>query len=151
MKKEQNKARAQIINKIKLTLPAISENEALARQIICSFASRLDPTTAELSDLRIIISEAVTNCVVHAYKGSAGDIYISGTIYSDRHIKLVIKDKGCGISDIEKSMEPFFTTDTDTERGGMGLPIMKELSSSFKLRSTVGHGTVLTVTKKLSD
>lgn len=136
------------LNKIQLTLPAISENEGLSRQILCSFAAQLDVTTSEIGDLRIIISEAVTNCVVHAYPGSVGIIYISASIYDDKSIKIRIRDKGCGIADLERCMQPFYTTDPAGERGGMGMPIMKELSDRFSVRSAVGKGTSVTLVKK---
>ena len=136
------------INKIEIKIPALSKNESLARQIVCSFASQLDPTVEEIGDLRVIISEAVTNCVVHAYRLSGGYIYISAGLYDDNSIKIRIRDTGCGIKDIEKCMQPFFTTDPAGERGGMGLPIMKELSDKFKVVSTSGKGTTVTLCKK---
>ena len=85
----------------KLEIPALSENEAFARQVICAFAARLDPTIEELSDLRVIVSEAVTNCVVHAYKGCEGMIQITVRINEKGILKVKIRDKGCGIADIE--------------------------------------------------
>ena len=135
------------MNSIRVELPARSQNESLARQIICSFAAAIDPTLEELGELRIIISEAVTNCVVHAYRGTSGDIYISASLYNDRTLKIKIKDRGCGIDDIEKCMEPFYTTDEAGERGGMGFAIMKELSDSLSVHSKPGRGTTVTLVK----
>ena len=140
--------KAKELNKIEIKLPALSQNESLARQIICSFASQLDPTTSEISDLRVIISEAVTNCVVHAYRHTSGYIYISAVIFDSNSIRIKIRDKGCGIEDIKSSLEPFFTTDPAGERGGMGFPIMKELSDRFSVRSAPGKGTCVTLFKK---
>ena len=136
------------LNKIQIKLPAISQNEGLSRQILCSFASQLDITTSEIGDLRVIISEAVTNCVVHAYRNTQGMIYISAAIYDDRSIKIKIRDTGCGIANIDQCMEPFYTTDPAGERGGMGFPIMKELSDGFSVRSAPSKGTSVTLIKK---
>lgn len=127
----------------KLEIPALSENEAFARQVICAFAARLDPTIEELSDLRVIVSEAVTNCVVHAYKGCEGMIQITVRINEKGILKVKIRDKGCGIADIEQCMQPLYTTDPDGERGGMGLPIMQSLSKKFSVSSKPGKGTLV--------
>lgn len=132
-------------NGFKLEFPALSENEAFARQVICAFAARLDPTLEELSDLRVVISEAVTNCVVHAYKGihTVGTIQITVRTTSKGTLKVKIRDKGCGIADIERCMQPLYTTDPEGERGGMGLPIMQSLSERFSVKSKLGAGTVV--------
>jgi len=140
--------KAKELNNIQIKIPSLSQNESLARQVVCSFAAQLDPTTSEIGDLRIIISEAVTNCVVHAYRHAPGYIYISAAIYDDRSITVKIRDKGCGIEDIERCMQPFYTTDSAGERGGMGFPIMKELSDKFSVRSAIGKGTSVTLHKK---
>ena len=131
-------------NGFKLEIPALSENEAFARQVICAFAARLDPTIEELSDLRVVVSEAVTNCVVHAYKGvDAGNIQITVRISNKGILKVRIKDTGCGIADIERCMQPLYTTDPEGERGGMGLPIMQSLSQKFSVKSALGKGTTV--------
>ncbi len=127
----------------KLEIPALSENEAFARQVICAFAARLDPTLEELSDLRVIVSEAVTNCVVHAYKGTEGIIQIIVRITEKGILKVKIRDRGCGIDDIERCMQPLYTTDPDGERGGMGLPIMQSLSKKFSVTSKPSKGTLV--------
>ena len=130
-------------NGFKLEFPALSENEAFARQIVCTFAARLDPTLEELSDLRVVVSEAVTNCVVHAYKGSddVGNVQIVVRITSKGALKVRIKDTGCGMADVERCMQPLYTTDPEGERGGMGLPIMQSLSKKFSVKSKPGKGT----------
>ena len=143
--------KSESINSVKLEFDAISSNEAFARQAVSSFAASLDPTIEEIKDLRVIVSEAVTNCVVHAYRSRPGKIYIHALITSDRRIKIRIKDKGCGIEDIEKCMEPLYTTDQSGERGGMGFAIMQAFSDKFKVRSKVGRGTVLSFEVKFSD
>ena len=136
MKKHQAKG-------FKLEIPAISENEAFTRQVICAFAARLDPTLEELSDLRVIVSEAVTNCVVHAYKGIEGVIQITVRITAKGILKVKIRDHGCGMEDIARCMQPLYTTDPNGERGGMGLPIMQSLSKKFAITSKPGKGTTI--------
>ena len=132
-------------NGFKLEFPALSENEAFARQIVCAFAARLDPTLEELSDLRVVVSEAVTNCVVHAYKGAGKvwNIQITVRITGAGGLKVRIKDSGCGMADIERCMQPLYTTDPEGERGGMGLPIMQSLSRKFSVKSKPGKGTTV--------
>lgn len=134
-----------------IVFPALSENESFARQTVCAFAAQLDPTLEELSDIRIIISEAVTNCVVHAYRKERGDITMSVKCYSDRSIRIKIKDRGCGIENVEEAMAPFYTTDRKGERSGMGFAIMQGLSQKFKVRSILGKGTTLDIYIKLGD
>ena len=133
-------------NGFKLEIPALSENESFARQVICAFAAKLDPTIEELSDLRVVVSEAVTNCVVHAYKGldKVGTVQIAVRITPKGTLKVKIKDTGCGMADIERCMQPLYTTDPEGERGGMGLPIMQSLSRNFTVKSTLGKGTTVT-------
>lgn len=132
-----------IINKMKLEFDATSQNEAFARMAVSVFAASLDPTLEELSDLRVVISEAVTNAVVHAYHNKGGKITVSAALYDDRSMKLKLQDKGCGIKDLDKCLEPLYTTDTSGERGGMGFPIMQAMSDSFRVKTRVGEGTTL--------
>lgn len=141
--------KSEIINSVKLSFDATSENEAFARQVVSSFASQLDPTLEEISDLRVIISEAVTNCVVHAYKMKKGKIHMDVRLTSDRRLKVRIADKGCGIEDIELCMQPLYTTDKSGERGGMGFAIMQAFSEKFKVRSKPGEGTVISFEMKI--
>ena len=100
--------------------------------------------------IRTALSEAVTNCIVHGYKGTEGTIYISVKCYSDRTVVLKIKDRGCGISDIEKCREPLYTTDESGERGGMGFAIMESFTDKMTVSSKLGSGTTITLYKKLS-
>ncbi len=134
-----------VVNRFKLEFPALSENEAFARQTVCAFAARLDPTLEELADLRVVISEAVTNCVVHAYRGreTAGSVQITLQLTDQGVLRVRIKDSGCGMADVERCMQPLYTTDLEGERGGMGLPIMQSLSKKFAIRSAPGKGTVV--------
>ncbi|MCQ2414092.1 MAG: anti-sigma F factor [Clostridia bacterium] len=142
------------INELKLRLPAKSENEAVARALVCSFAATLDPTVGELADLRCAVSEAVTNVVVHAYRelkdSAAGRIYISVRLYDTREITVEITDTGCGIADVEKAREPFFTTGKEDERCGMGFLVMESYTDSLTVRSKPGRGTTVIMKKKLT-
>lgn len=133
-----------VLNEMQISFVSKSENESFARQAVCSFISTFDPTIEELSDIRIIVSEAVTNCIIHAYKDRLGIISINVKYFSDDSVRIQIKDKGVGIEDIEKCMEPLYTTDKSTERGGMGLPIMSTLADKFKITSKLNKGTVIT-------
>ncbi len=136
-------------NYFKLEIPALSENEAFARQAVCAFAARLDPTIEELSDLRVVVSEAVTNCVVHAYRQKQGNIQISVRCTKKHALKVKIRDKGCGMEDVERCMQPLYTTDPGGERGGMGLAIMQSLSDRFKVVSAPGKGTLVSFEMQL--
>lgn len=138
-------------NEFKMQIPSISINESFARKVCSDFLVLLDPTLSELSDIRTAVSEAVTNCIVHAYKDTCGTIYISGKYYANRTVEIKIRDKGCGISDIKKAMEPLYTTDTSGERGGMGFAIMSSFTDKLTVKSKVGKGTVITMIKHLSD
>ena len=140
-----------LTNSMSLTFRSLSQNESFARQTVCAFAAQLDPTLEELSDIRIIISEAVTNCVVHAYRKSEGDIFLSVKCYDDRSLHIKIRDKGCGIEDVEQAMTPFYTTDRQGERSGMGFAIMQGLSKKLKVRSEVNKGTTLDIYIKLGE
>lgn len=136
------------INEFKLTLESKSINEAFARVVVSAFASQLDPNVEEVSDLKTAISEAVTNCIVHAYKSSQGKIYITGIIDDKNIIKIRIKDKGCGISDINQAMAPLFTTG-EGDRAGLGFTVMESFCDKVTVKSAVNKGTVVTLTKKI--
>ena len=140
-----------VINRMKLEFEANSQNEAFARMAVSSFASQLDPTLEEISDLRVVISEAVTNAVVHAYKNRGGKITLSATLYDDRSMRLKIQDKGCGIKELEKCLEPLYTTDPSGERGGMGFPIMKAMSDAFRVKTRENEGTTLYISFRFEN
>lgn len=136
------------INKFSLNFLSYSANEYFARAAVAAFVTQLDPTLEELSDIKTAVSEAVTNCIVHAYKDGIGKIYITTEIYTGGIIKIKIKDKGCGISDIKQAMEPLFTT-VGGERAGLGFAVMESFTDSVRVRSALNKGTVVTLTKKL--
>ncbi|MBE6608211.1 MAG: anti-sigma F factor [Ruminococcaceae bacterium] len=144
-------ARKTLTNSMTLSFLSLSQNESFARQAVCAFVAQLDPTLEELSDTRIIISEAVTNCVVHAYKKTPGEVFLSVKCYSDKSIAIKIKDKGCGIENVEQAMVPFYTTDKQGERSGMGFAIMQGLSKKLKVKSETGKGTTLDIYIKFGE
>ena len=138
-------------NSIKIEFKSRSVNEGFARSAIAAFAAQLDPTIDELCDIKTAVSEAVTNCVVHAYPDRLGKVYISAAIYPDRRLVMKIRDVGCGISDVAKAMEPLFTTGADDERSGLGFSVMQSLTDRVRVRSKIGGPTTVTLEKKLSS
>lgn len=135
---------------MQLTLPALSVNEGAARAIVSAFCAQLNPTIEEIADIKCAVSEAVTNCIVHAYKEKQGDIYITVRIFESRTVKIEIKDKGCGIEDTELVKTPLYTTDNSGERSGMGFAVMESFMDKMILKSVVGKYTKVTLTKTLS-
>jgi stage II sporulation protein AB (anti-sigma F factor) len=142
-----------IINEMKLRLPAISVNEAVSRSVISGFCAELNPTVEELGDLRCAVSEAVTNCIVHAYRdlppGSVGYIYISARLYDTREITVEISDNGCGIEDLALARTPAYTTGESMERCGMGFLVMESFTDSLSVKSKPGRGTTVLMRKIL--
>lgn len=137
-------------NQMKVSFQSLSVNEGFARVAVASFISSLDPTAAEIADIKTAVSEAVTNCIVHAYRDTIGAITIHTKIYPDRRVVVTIKDKGCGIEDIEKAIEPLFTTLPDEERSGLGFSVMQSFTDKMRVRSKVGKGTSVVLEKILS-
>ncbi len=136
-------------DEMKLIIPSVSANESFARIAIGTFIARFDPTVEELCDIKTAVSEAVTNCIVHAYKETVGKIYI--TVSAEKStVKIRIRDYGCGIENVEKAMEPLFTTGGE-ERAGLGFAVMGTFTDKLKVRSTVGKGTTVTMQKKLQS
>jgi len=139
------------VNEMKLTIESRSSNESFARVAVTAFVAGLDPTIEEINDIRTCVSEAVTNCIVHAYKENLGKIYITVSLSEDALVTIKIRDRGCGIADVERAVEPLFTTDPDGERSGMGFTVMENFMDSMSVKSTVGKGTRVTMRKKLSS
>lgn len=137
------------VNEIRLKFPSLSVNEKYARLAISGFVGLYDPRIDELSDIKTAVSEAVTNCIVHAYRNEVGDIELSAKAFPDGLIYIKIKDHGCGIEDVKKAMEPLFTTLADEERSGLGFSVMGSFCDSVKVRSRPGCGTTVTLTKRL--
>lgn len=135
-------------NYMVLDFPSKSSNEAFARSAVACFAAQMDPTLEELGDIRTAVSEAVTNCIVHAYPDSLGMITIRCRILKDNILDIVVKDRGVGIQDIEQAKRPMFTTG-GTERSGMGITIMESFMTSFSIMSIPGKGTTVHMRRKL--
>lgn len=138
------------INEIKLEFLSCSSNEAFARVAIAAFAAQLDPTVDELSDIKTMVSEAVTNCIVHGYSEGLGVIYITARLYENNRIFIAIRDRGCGIENVAKAMEPLYTSCTTGERAGMGFSIMQAFSDRLRVSSRVGGGTRVAIERRLS-
>ena len=139
-----------IINEMKLRLPAVSINESVCRAVISSFSAELNPTVEEIADLRCAVSEAVTNCIVHAYRECVGNIYITLRALDGNAVRIDIRDRGCGIEDVERAREPLFTTDAAGERSGMGFTVMESFMDKVRVSSKAGQGTTVTMYKKFA-
>lgn len=137
------------INDFKINVLSKSVNEGFLRAVLASFTALTDPTIEEINDIKTAVSEAVTNAIVHGYKEKQGRIYIDAAIYPDNTIKIRIRDKGCGIEDVKKAMEPLFTTAGD-DRSGLGFCVMESFTDKVSVRSAIGKGTVVTLTKKIT-
>ncbi|MDE5736952.1 MAG: anti-sigma F factor [Oscillospiraceae bacterium] len=140
-----------ITNEFKCVFPAVSANEALARASLSAFLIPADPTAQELADLRTVISEAVTNAIVHGYRNSSGEVSICLRMLPNRVLYIRVSDKGCGIPDIQKAMEPLYTSVPEEERAGLGFAIMQEFTDNLHVRSTPNHGTTLTMRRRLGQ
>lgn len=136
----------EIKNKMKLELLSKSENEALARVTVAAFASQLDPTVEEIADIKTAVSEAVTNAIIHGYGHDKGLVLLECSIKDDEFC-VSVKDEGRGIADIQKALEPLYTTAPDEERSGMGFSIMESFMDDVEIESVVNKGTVITMKK----
>lgn len=137
-----------ILNEMKLTVDSHSVNEGFSRVAVAAFFSQLDPTIEEVNDIKTAVSEAVTNCIVHAYPDSVGKIYISALINDKDEIRIKIRDRGVGISDIKKAMEPLYSS-LGGERAGLGFAVMESFTDKVTVRSAPGKGTTVTLIKKI--
>ena len=135
------------INEMKLSFEGRSCNEGFARSAVAAFVAVLDPTVEEISDIKTAVSEAVTNCIVHGYRDKIGTVYIHAKIFEGGRIAVSVKDRGCGIADVKKAMEPLFTTCETGERAGLGFSIMSSFMDRLKERSKPGSGTCVTLEK----
>ena len=140
----------EILNEIRFSMPSLSANESAARAAVSAFIVQADPTVEELSDIRTAVSEAVTNAIVHGYRGTSGRIDLVLRLLPEREIYIRVKDSGCGIADVKKAMEPLFTTAPEEERSGLGFSVMESFMDRLSVRSKVGQGTTVTMRKKLA-
>lgn len=138
-----------IKNEFKLTVDSKSINESFCRVVVTAFASALDPTIEEITDLKTAVSEAVTNSIVHGYADTCGKIYITGQLLENDVIKIKIKDKGRGIADVSEAMTPLYTTG-GSDRAGLGFTVMQSFCDRVSVTSSLGIGTTVVLTKKIS-
>jgi len=135
-------------NEMRLVIESRSVNEGFARVAVAAFAAQLDPTVEEISDIKTAVSEAVTNCIVHAYAQRVGKIYIWAGLFADGLVRVKIRDRGCGIADIPQALEPLFTT-LGGERAGLGFAVMESFMDKLHVRSTPDKGTIVTLEKRI--
>ena len=138
-----------MLNQVKITFAGRSVNEGFARAALAAFLVQLDPTVPQLADMKTAVSEAVTNCIVHACPDKIGPITMTAAIYEGGIVRITITDRGVGIPDIAKAMEPMFTTGDSEERAGLGFAVMQSFMDKVKVSSTPGRGTRVTLTKRL--
>ena len=138
-----------IKNEMRLDFPAIKENESFARMVVSAFLVPLNPTIEEMADVKTAVSEAVTNAVVHGYRKKGGMVRLQAVYRSDGLLVVDIRDRGCGIQDIQRAREPFFTTLEGEERSGMGFTVMESFMDKVEVRSRPSEGTAVRMYKQL--
>lgn len=151
MDMKNSKSLGAATNSLKLVIPSLSINEGIARAVLAAFCAHLGPTATDIADIKCAVSEAVTNCIVHAYKNCVGTIYITAEAFSDATVKISIRDKGCGISDVKQARQPLFTTDAQGERSGLGFTVMESFMDKITVRSKEGKGTTVILFKRLGS
>lgn len=134
------------INELKMIFDSRSVNECFSRVAVSAFSTQLDMTVEEMGDIKTVVSEAVTNCIVHAYKDTIGKIYITCTVFEEGVIRITVRDRGCGIEDVKKAREPLYTS-VGGDRSGLGFSVMESFSDKLRVRSKVGVGTTVTIEK----
>ncbi len=140
---------AAVENEMTLSLPSLSVNEGMARAAVSAFCAQLNPTALELADIKCAVSEAVTNCIVHAYRDEVGEINIGVRLCEGRLIQIEIRDRGCGIENVKQAREPLYTTDPEGERSGMGFTVMENFCDELRVSSRPGKGTTVVLLKRL--
>lgn len=139
-----------VLNQMKTEFPSVSANEGFARTAAACFAAQLDPTLEEIGDIKTAVSEAVTNCIVHAYPDTIGKIALKMKIYEGGLLEIAVRDWGCGIADLEQAMQPMYTTGGD-DRSGMGFTIMDSFMDKLKVKSQKGKGTSVTMRRYIKQ
>ncbi|SUY47454.1 putative anti-sigma regulatory factor [Clostridium putrefaciens] len=134
-------------NIMKIEFMSKSQNESFARVAVASFVAQLDPTLEEIADIKTAVSEAVTNSIIHGYQNKKGIVFIE-TYIENSEVTIIVKDNGIGITDIEKAMEPLYTSRPDLERSGMGFTVMETFMDELKVLSKEGEGTKVIMKKK---
>ena len=138
-------------NSTRIQFDSLSVNEAYARGAVAAFLARYDPTVPQLADIKTAVSEAVTNCIVHAYPDRVGQIVLTVAVYPDRRVRITVADHGVGIADVAQAMEPLFTTGDPEERSGLGFAVMQSFMDGVRVTSCPSRGTRVTMTKRLAD
>lgn len=138
------------MNEMQLKIKACSENELFARNTVAAFALPLNPSLAQLSDIKTAVSEAVTNCIVHGYAGGEGWITVACRIEGDKFV-ITVSDEGKGIADLQEALTPFYTSLPGQERSGMGFTIMQTFMTTFSVDSVPGKGTTVTMSKDFGE
>ena len=141
----------QIINQMRLEFLSLPENESFARVAVSAFAVQLNPTLDVLADIKTAVSEAVTNAIVHGYENEPGTVTIVSSLRSDGVLEVSVSDRGRGIADIQQAMQPFFTTQPEKERSGMGFSVMQTFMDRVTVESAPGEGTTVRMQKRLRD
>jgi len=137
------------VNEAKVEFWSRSANEGFARTAAACFAAQLDPTLDEINDIKTAVSEAVTNCIVHAYPDTIGKVTMRLRLFEDNTVEILVKDSGVGIPDVDQARQPLFTTGSE-ERSGMGFTIMESFTDSMKVRSAPGKGTTVILRKRIA-
>lgn len=145
----KNAFTAEVINHMELRLPSLSVNEGMARAAVAAFCAQADPVGTDIADLKCAVSEAVTNCIVHAYRDTLGVIYISVKLCEGGIVRIDIRDRGCGIENVSAARQPLYTTDAENERSGMGFTVMESFCDKVRVYSRCGKGTTVTLFKRL--
>ena len=136
-------------NTMKLVLPSLSVNEGMARAAVAAFCAQLDPSALFLADIKCAVSEAVTNCIVHAYPDGIGPVTLTAALYEGGVVRITVTDRGVGITDVDKAMQPMYTTGDPEERAGLGFAVMQSFMDKVRVSSRPGRGTRVTLTKRL--
>ena len=140
-----------MLNSVKLTFASRSVNEGFARAVVAAFLVPLDPTVPQLADLKTAVSEAVTNCIVHAYPESIGPVTLTAALYEGGLVRITVSDRGVGIADVEQAMQPTYTTGNPEERAGLGFAVMQSFMDKVKVISKPGKGTKVLLIKRLAQ
>ena len=148
---EDMRTAKRVVNQVSMTLPAKSVNESYARVAAAALATQADPTMEQMADIKTAVSEAVTNAIVHAYRGHGdGKVYITMKLLEGGEFSITVRDTGCGIDNVKQAREPCFTTAPGEERSGMGFSIMEAFMDKLRVRSVPGRGTTVTMVKQLA-
>lgn len=138
-----------MLNQVKFTFLSRGVNEGFARAALAAFLAQADPTVPQLADIKTAVSEAVTNCIVHAYPEAVGLVTLTAALYENGLVRITVTDRGIGIPDVSKAMEPLYTTGNPDERAGLGFAVMQSFMDKVKVSSTPGRGTRVTMSKRL--